>query len=266
MKIEVNAQSRNTQGTGASRRLRRAGKVPGIVYGGKSAAAAIELEHSVLFQQLRKEAFHASILSLNVEGSKEDVLLRAVNMHPWRLQIDHIDFQRVSADQKIHMKVPLHFVNAEISPGVKESGGVVSHVLTELDISCLPADLPEFIKVDLAHLAIGHSVHMTDLAMPNGVTPVVHKGENPVVATVQIPRALVVQEDVVAAEVAVEGEDAAAGAGTPAAGAAPATDAAPAAGKAAAGGKTPAAPATGKAVAGGKAPAAAKAPEKSGKK
>jgi large subunit ribosomal protein L25 len=259
MKIEVSAQARKTQGTGASRRLRRSGKVPGIVYGGKSAAAAIELDHSSLFQQMRKEAFHASILSLNVDGNKEDVLLRAVNMHPWRLQIDHIDFQRVSADSKIHMKVPLHFVNAEVSPGVKESGGVVSHVLTELDISCLPKDLPGFIEVDLSNMAIGHSVHVADLKLPEGVTAVVHKKENPVVATVQIPRALVVAEDTPVAEAAVEGEAAAGAAAAPAAGgaAAPAAGAkAPAAGaKAAAGGKEAAKPAAG-----------AKAPEKSGKK
>jgi large subunit ribosomal protein L25 len=249
MKIEVSAQARKTQGTGASRRLRKAGKVPGIVYGGKSGAAAIELEHSSLFQQMRKEAFHASILSLSIDGNKEDVLLRAVNMHPWRLQIDHIDFQRVSADQKIHMKVPLHFVKAEISPGVKESGGVVSHVLTELNISCLPKDLPGFIEVDLSTLAIGHSVHVADLKMPTGVNAVVHKNENPVVATVQIPRALVVAEDTVAATAAVEGE---------AAGAAPAAGAA----APAAGGKAPAA---GKDAA-AKPAAGAKAPEKAGKK
>jgi large subunit ribosomal protein L25 len=229
MKIEVSAQSRKTQGTGASRRLRRAGKVPGIVYGGKSEAVTIELDHSALFQQMRKEAFHASILSLDVDGSKEDVLLRAVNMHPWRLQIDHIDFQRVSADVKIHMKVPLHFVNAEVSPGVKDSGGVVSHVLTELDISCLPADLPRFIDVDLSQMTIGRSVHATDIKMPAGVTAVLHKGEDPVVATVQVPRALV-SEEAEAAVVAAEGE---AGAAAPAAaGAAP--GATPAAGAAAA--------------------------------
>jgi len=232
MKIEVSAQSRKTQGTGASRRLRRAGKVPGIVYGGKSEAVTIELDHSALFQQMRKEAFHASILSLNLDGNKEDVLLRAVNMHPWRLQIDHIDFQRVSADAKIHMKVPLHFANAEISPGVKESGGVVSHVLTELDISCLPDDLPGYIEVDLSQMTIGRSVHVADIKMPNGVTAVLHKGENPVVATVQVPRALV-SEEAETAVVAAEGEaDAAApaaGAAVSAPGAAPAAVAAPAA-------------------------------------
>jgi large subunit ribosomal protein L25 len=255
MKIEVNAQSRKTQGTGASRRLRRDGKVPGIVYGGKSPAAAIELDHQSLFQQLRKEAFHASILSLSIDGSKEDVLLRAVNMHPWRGHIDHIDFQRVAADQKIHMKVPLHFVNAEISPGVKESGGVVSHVLTELNITCLPKDLPGFIEVDLSHLAIGHSVHVADLKLPEGVAAVIHKGENPVVATVQIPRALVVAEDVVATEEVAEGE-AVAGAAAPAApGAAPA-----------AGAKAPAAAAGKDKDAAAKPAAGAKAPEKGGKK
>jgi large subunit ribosomal protein L25 len=146
-----------------------------------------------------------------------------VNMHPYKLEVQHIDFQRVSKDKKIHMKVPLHFVNAEKSPGVKEQAGVVNHVLNELDITCFPDDLPEFIEVDLSSLTVGHSIHVRDLALPKGVEAAIHKGENPVVATVVIP-ALVVEEEtpavVSAAEVptteqaaaAKEGEAGAAGA------------------------------------------------------
>ena len=125
MKIQIQAQKRNGQGTGASRRLRRAGRVPGVVYGGEGGPLSIELDHKELYQNLTNEAFHASILTLKVDGATQDVLLRAYNMHPWRGRVQHVDFQRVSKDKKIHMKVPLHFVNAEISPGVKEQGGVV---------------------------------------------------------------------------------------------------------------------------------------------
>ena len=120
MAIEVIAQSRKLQGTGASRRLRRTGKVPGILYGGKKPAVTIELEHNALYHQLRDEKFHASILTLALDGAKEQVLIRTVNMHPFKLEVQHIDFQRVSADEKIHMKVPLHFVNAEKSPAIKQ--------------------------------------------------------------------------------------------------------------------------------------------------
>ena len=194
MHIEVNAQTRNKQGTGASRRLRRDGKVPGIVYGGKLPTVVIELDHNALYHQLRQEAFHASILQLNLEGRKEQVLLRAVNMHPFRLQVQHIDFQRVMADEKIHMKVPLHFINAENSPGVKLSGGIVSHVMTELEIRCLPADLPSYIEVDLKDMVLGHTVHVKEIVMPKGVEAVLHRAENPPVAVVQIPRAMVADE------------------------------------------------------------------------
>ncbi len=202
MQIEVNAQTRIKQGTGASRRLRREGKVPGIVYGGKKPAVVIELDHNALYHQLRQEAFHASVLTLSLDGAKEQVLLRAVNMHPFRVEVQHIDFQRVLADVKIQMKVPLHFVNAEQSPGVKLSGGLVSHVMSELEIRCLPADLPEFIEVDLKDMVLGRPVHVKDLAMPKGVEAILHGSENPPVAVVQIPRALVADEaaDAAAAE------------------------------------------------------------------
>src|SRR3954470_17715262 len=141
MAIEISARKRGAQGTGASRRLRRMGRVPGIVYGGDKGPINIELEHQDLFLNLRNEKFHASILTLALDGSKEQVLLRAVNMHPFRMQVQHIDFQRVSADEKIHMKVPLHFTNAEVSPAVKTQGGMIMHIVNELDIRCLPAHL-----------------------------------------------------------------------------------------------------------------------------
>ena len=188
MKIEIIANKRDLQGTGASRRLRRAGKVPGILYGGETAAQPIELDHNALFHSLKQEAFHASILSMNLDGQKQQVLLRDYQMHAFKPQVLHIDFQRVAADRKIHMRVPLHFVNADIAPGVKLQGGVVSHVLNELDISCLPADLPEFIEVDMKDVSVGHSVHVKDLKLPKGVETVLHRGENPVVATITVPR------------------------------------------------------------------------------
>ncbi len=203
MAIEIRARKRETQGTGASRRLRNAGKVPGIIYGGDRGAVNIELDHQALYLNLRNERFHASILTLDLEGAKEQVLLRALNMHPFKMQVQHVDFQRVSKDKKIHMKVPLHFVNAEKSPGVKEQGGIVSHVLNELNVTCLPDDLPEFIEVDLGNLTVGHSVHARDLALPKGVEAMLHKNENPVVATVIIPSLITEEEEAAAAAAAV---------------------------------------------------------------
>jgi len=199
MKIEINARKREAQGTGASRRLRRTGQVPGIVYGGSKDAVTIELDHKELYQHLTNEAFHASILTLKLDGEAQDVLLRAFNMHPYEGHVQHVDFQRVAKDRKIHMKVPLHFVNAEVSPGVKEQGGVANHVLNDLDVTCLPDDLPGFIEVDMGHLTIGHSIHVRELKLPKGVEPVLHKGENPVVATIIQP-VLITEEEATAAE------------------------------------------------------------------
>jgi large subunit ribosomal protein L25 len=201
MKIEITARKREAQGTGASRRLRRMGRVPGILYGGDQQPVNIELEHKDLLHKLHTEAFHASILSLKLDdGAPEQVLLRNFNMHPFKPQVQHVDFQRVSKDKKIRMKVPLHFVNAEKSPGVKEQGGVASHVLNELDITCFPGDLPEFIEIDLGDLSVGNSIHIRDLVLPKGVEAVLHKTENPVVATVILP-ALVTEEEAAAVEV-----------------------------------------------------------------
>ncbi len=200
MKIEVSAKKRELQGTGASRRLRNAGKVPGIVYGGDANPMNIELDHKDLAQNLSREAFHASILTLDLEGEKEAVLLRSFNMHPFKLQVQHIDFQRVSKDRKIHMKVPLHFVNAEQSQAIKEQGGVVSHVLNELNITCLPDDLPEFIEIDLSTATVGYTVHAKDITLPKGVEAVLHKKENPVVVSVLVPQLAVVEEETAAVD------------------------------------------------------------------
>ena len=203
MAIEIAARKRETQGTGAARRLRRKGLVPGIVYGGNTGAVNIEVDHKTLYLSLKNERFHASILTLDLAGAKEQVLPRSVSMHPYRPQVQHVDFQRVLKDRKLHMKVPLHFVNAEKSPGVKEQGGVVNHVMNELDVTCFPDDLPEYIEVDLASLTVGHSLHLRELALPKGVETAIHKDENPVVATVVIP-ALVTEEEEAPAVAAAE--------------------------------------------------------------
>ena len=200
MKIEFTAFPRSAQGTGASRRMRVAGKVPGILYGADKPAVPIELDHQALYRHLKMEAFHASVLDMNLEGGKQQVLLRDVQMHPFRQIVLHVDFQRVDKTKKIHMKVPLHFINAEICPGVKIGGGIVNHVFNELEIQCLPDDLPEFITVDLAKLDIGHSMHINEVAMPKGVEPIPRiKKDNPAIVTVQVPRAVVEAEETAAA-------------------------------------------------------------------
>ena len=216
MQIEVTATSRTVQGTGASRRMRRAGRVPGILYGGKQQALCIELDHNALYHLLKLEAFHASILNMNLDGKKQQVLLRHLHMHPFKMQVMHVDFQRVAKDKKIYIKVPLHFINEDIAPGVKVGGGIISHVMTEVEVSCLPADLPEFIEVDLKDLALGHSVHLSELKFPKGTeSPALAKGNDAVVATVQIPKVIVVEEPVAepAAEEAAAAESVAAEAG-----------------------------------------------------
>ncbi len=201
MAIEISAVTRKAQGTGASRRLRKANRVPGVVYG-SGDAVAIDLDHNTLYYALRNEEFHASVLSLELDGKKESVLLRDFHMHPFRQQVLHIDLQRVDAKKKIHMKVPLHFINADIAPGVKTGGGIISHVLNELAIACLPADLPKAIEVDLATLNLGHSIHVSDVKLPKGVEISGHHHASDAVATVQVPRGHVEAVAAAAAEVA----------------------------------------------------------------
>ena len=201
MTFELNAQKRTLQGSGASRRLRHANKVPGIIYGGTAAPVMIELPHNELLLALRKEAFHASVLTINVDGAVETVLLRDSQMHAYRSLVLHVDFLRVDASHAIHQKVPLHFINAEDAPGVKLSGGNVSPAMVEVDVSCLPKDLPAFIEVDLSKLEAGQSIHVSQIVFPAGVTPIAHGNDDAVVVSISVKKA-------VAAETA-EGEAAA---------------------------------------------------------
>jgi large subunit ribosomal protein L25 len=202
MQFEFTAFARTQEGRGASRRMRRTGKAPGIVYGGAAAPQPIELDHNALFHALRNEAFHASILTMKLDGAATKVLLRDVQMHPFKNEILHVDFQRIDENRRIHMKVPLHFANEDVSPAVKISGALVSHVLNDINIACLPKDLPEFVEVDLSNLAVGQSLHASGLKLPPGVTLVSHGKLDPVVATAVMPRAHTETEEAAATETA----------------------------------------------------------------
>jgi large subunit ribosomal protein L25 len=197
--MKVVAFPRTQQGTGASRRLRNAGQTPGIIYGGKEAPQLIALDGNALFHALKKEAFHGSILDLEVDGKSQQVLLRDFQMHAYKQIVLHADFQRVDASQAIHTKVTLHFENADVSPAVKLHGATVSHVLNELEISCLPGQLPEFITVDLSQIDAGGSIHVNDLKLPAGVTALTH-GQNLTVATASVPAGQVAAEAAAAEE------------------------------------------------------------------
>ena len=205
--IEFTAFPRATEGRGASRRMRRSGKAPGIVYGGTTPPQPIELDHNALIHALRNEVFHASILTMKVDGASTQVLLRDVQMHPFRNEVLHVDFQRIDPSRKIHMKVPLHFVNEALSPAVKSQGAIISHVMTQMDIACLPKDLPEFIEIDLSELDTAHSLHVSGVKLPAGVTVVSKRAGDPVIATAVVPKAAAETEETAAAEgeVAVAG-------------------------------------------------------------
>jgi len=192
------AFERTKQGTGASRRLRITGRTPGIVYGGTSDPQNIELDHNALWHALKKEAFHSSILEMELNGASSQVLLRDVQMHPFKQLVLHIDFQRVDANTTLHMKVPLHFSGEENSPAVKADGCLINHVINELDIACLPANLPESIRVDLSGLKKGTSLHLNDITLPEGVKAITHGKLNPVLVSVVEPAA----EEIVAAPAA----------------------------------------------------------------
>ncbi|MGN6319786.1 50S ribosomal protein L25/general stress protein Ctc [Trinickia sp.] len=199
--MKVVAFERSLQGTGASRRLRNSGKTPGIVYGAAAEPQLIELDHNALWHALKKEAFHSSILDLEVAGKAERVLLRDVQYHPFRQLVLHVDFQRVDPNKKLHTKVPVHFMNQETNPAVKLGGAIISHVVTEVEIECLPGDLPEFVELDLAKVEAGQSLHAKDITLPKGVSLVAHiESENPVIASAAVPAGAT------AAEAAAEGE------------------------------------------------------------
>lgn len=200
----VVAESREAQGTGASRRLRREGKVPAILYGGKEEAKPISVDHNELWKHLKTEAFYSHILTLKLDGEDQQVVLKDMMRHPVKDTIMHLDLQRVLADVLLRMHVPLHFKNADIAPGVKVGGGIVEHHLNQVEVECLPKDLPEFFEVDLAGLNVNDAVHLSHLKLPAGVTLVQLKnGNDQSVAVIHLPRAAV-EEEVVAAPVAAE--------------------------------------------------------------
>jgi len=186
--MKFTAFERTLQGTGASRRLRNAQKVPGIVYGA-GQPAMIELDHNALFFALKKEAFHSSLLDMELAGKTEQVLLRDYQMHPFKPIVLHIDFQRVDATTKITKKVPLHFVNEENSPAVKTDGCVVNHIVNDVSIQCLASQLPEFISVDLGELTKGQSLRVSDIQLGAGIKVVTHGKPNPVIVSANVQAA-----------------------------------------------------------------------------
>ena len=217
------AFERAKQGTGASRRLRITGRTPGIVYGAGGQPQMIELDHNALWHALKKEAFHSTILEMELNGTESKVLLRNVQPHPFKPYILHLDFLRVDANTKLNMKVPLHYSGEDASPAVKTENCLVNHVVSELEVNCLPSDLPEFIAVDLSGLKKGHSLHLNDITLPKGVKVLTRGKQNPVLVSV-VPVAAEVPDPAAAAAAAPAGKG-----GKPAAkAAAPAAKAAPA--------------------------------------
>jgi len=198
--MKFTAYERTLQGTGASRRLRHAAKVPGIVYGGAVPPTMIEIDHNALFFALKKEAFHSSILEMEVGGTTHKVLLRDFQMHAWKPIVQHIDFQRVDEATKLRKKVPLHFSGEDTSPAVKTDKCLINQVRTEIEVECLASALPEFVMIDLSSLAKGQSLHADDLKLPEGIKVVKRGTQNPVIVSVSPPK---VEEEVVAATVVV---------------------------------------------------------------
>ena len=207
--FEIIAEPREDMGKGASRRLRREGKVPGVVYGAQKDANSIMMSQNEIMHHLENEAFYSHILTLQVGKKKEKVVLKDLQRHPYKAAVLHVDLQRVDENEKLTMRVPLHFINETICIGVKEGGGVVSHVMTDLEIICLPKDLPEYIEVDLAEVNVGESIHLSDLKMPEGteIAVLMHGGEAvQTVATVHIPKVVIEVEDEFAEEAEAEAE------------------------------------------------------------
>lgn len=203
----IDAEPRSVQGKGASRRLRSAGRVPAIVYGGGVDPQQVELDHNELQKQLKQEAFYSHLLTLRVGGAEQVVVLKDLQRHPVRDQILHLDLQRVREDQPLRMHVPLHFKGAEVSPGVKTAGGVVEHYVIQVEVECLPRALPEYIEVDLSAMNVNDSVHLSSLVLPEGVSLIElrHGNDAPVVA-IHLPRAAVESETEAGGEAAAPAE------------------------------------------------------------
>jgi large subunit ribosomal protein L25 len=188
MSITFKATRREQQGSSASRRLRRAGQLPGILYGGDKEAMPVVMSHNDLFHLLKKESFHSTLLTAEIDGAKETVILRDTQWHPYKPQVLHLDFQRVDAEQILYIKIPLRFINGDLCPAVKLSGCIIAHVMNDLEIKCLPKNLPEHIVVDLTHLEVGQSLHVSNLTLPEGVDLAYHTDSDPVVVSAQLSR------------------------------------------------------------------------------
>ena len=201
--FEISARPRDGVGKAVSRRMRGAGLVPAVVYGGKGEAVSLALKHSELVQHLEHEAFYSHILTLKVGARQEKVILRDLQRHPSEPRILHVDFMRVTTDQRITMNVPLHFINEDACIGVKQQGGIVSHLQTEAEVSCLPQDLPEYIAVDIEKLELGHSLHLSDVTLPEGVTLLAlthgEEADHAIVSVIK-PRVAAMEEEEAAAE------------------------------------------------------------------
>jgi large subunit ribosomal protein L25 len=206
--FELNAEKRDAKGTGASRRLRRAGRVPGIVYGVGKDTEMVSFNHEKIYHLLENEAFHTSILDLQSGGNTEQVILRDVQYHPFRQLVLHMDLQRVSATERIHMRVPLHFIGEDTAPGVKLQDGIVSHLMTEVDVTCLASNLPEFLEADVSELDLHDSLHLSDIRLPEGVelTSLLHGGDDLAVVTIAAVRSSVEEEEEAAPTEGEEGE------------------------------------------------------------
>jgi large subunit ribosomal protein L25 len=203
--FELDAEFRETQGKGASRRLRHAGKVPAILYGGHAGARALTLSHQKLVLMLDNERFYSTILNLRVGDQTQAAILKDVQRHPYKNAVVHVDFQRVEENEKIRISIPLHFKGASVSPGVKTQGGMVSHMRTEVEVSCLPKDLPEFVEVDISGLSLNESIHLSQLKIPDGVVLVDLAKEDAAVVAIHSPRAEEPEPTAAAAGAAVEG-------------------------------------------------------------
>lgn len=208
---QINAEPRSESGKAASRRYRRDGKIPAVVYGAGKENLSLVLNHHEIFHNLETEGFHSAIIKINIGKKVEQAILRDVQMHPFKNNVVHVDFQRVSATQKLHIAVPLHFIGEEEAPGVKTEHGIMSHNVTEVDVSCLPADLPEYLEIDVSHLSVNDAVYLSEIKLPDGVeiTALMHDGEDQVAASVYMPQ-LEVEEEVEAeeGEETPEGEEA----------------------------------------------------------
>ncbi len=211
--IELYAELRSDTGKGASRRLRRlADQVPAIIYGGDKDPVNLSFSHNKVIKALEHESFYSSILSIDVAGKKEKAVLKAMQRHPARPRIQHMDLLRINENEPIIMHVPVHFIGEEDAPGVKDDGGVFSKNIADLEIKCLPKDLPEYIEVDISHLELDHALHLSDVKLPHGVALLVDiedEDHNLPIASIHLPRKAI-EEEAVATEEAAAGEEAAA--------------------------------------------------------